>query len=372
MKFSCEKHLLQDAISVTARSAASKSPNPTLVGILFEATRSVKITGYDLTRGVYTSIPADISQPGSIVLDARLIDNIISSLPDDIVNISVDNNNMTRIVCGDSDFSILGMDAENYPQIPAVDKQKSIKIPQKIMKDMINQTIFAVSDSEARPLYTGALFKIEGGKLTLVSVDGYRLAMRKESIEALGEQSFEFIAPGTALQEVEKICCDSEEQVSIDLGAKNISFTVGERVLITRRLEGDFMDYKKTVPTDFLHQIKVKKRDLLSVVERVSLIIDDRIKNPLRCIFGDGKIIVHCMTALGKGEDICKCQGDGGEVEIGFNNRYVLDAIKAAPVEEIAVGLSTGSSPCLMVPSDGSDKFMYMILPVRLRSTVGG
>lgn len=368
MKFTCEKYLLQSAIANTARAAAAKSPNPALEGLLIEATNGVKITGYDLVKGVYTSFAADVAEAGSIVLTARLFENIVRSLPDGIVTITSDDNNMTRIICGNADFSIMGIDAENFPELPAVDKQKSIKIPQKTIKDMINQTIFAVSDNEARPVYTGALFEISEGRLTVISVDGYRLAMRKEEIETVGEQDFSFIAPGAALQDLEKMCVDTDDPVTIVLGAKNISFSLGSYVLITRRLEGEFLDYKKAIPSEYTYHLKVKRGDMLRAVDRVSLIIDDRIKNPLRCVFGDGKVNMYCITALGKGEDICEYQGDGGNLEIGFNNRYLQDALKAAPAEDLALGLSTGSSPCVIVPTDGSDKFLYMILPVRLKA----
>lgn len=368
MKFTCEKYLLQSAVANTSRAAAAKSPNPALEGLLIEATNGVKITGYDLVKGVYTSFAADVAEAGSIVLTARLFENIVRSLPDGIVTISSESNNMTRIVCGNADFSIMGIDAENFPELPAVDNQKSIKIPQKTMKEMINQTIFAVSDNEARPVYTGALFEISDGRLTVVSVDGYRLAMRKELIETIGEQEFCFIAPGAALHDLEKMCADTDESVTIVLGAKNISFSLENYVLITRRLEGEFLDYKKAIPTEYTYHLEVKRSEMLRAVDRVSLIIDDRIKNPLRCVFGVDKVNMYCITALGRGEDICEYRGDGGNIEIGFNNRYLQDALKAAPAEEMAVCLSSGSSPCVIVPTDGSDKFLYMILPVRLKA----
>ncbi len=368
MKFTCEKYLLQTAVATTSRAAATKSPNVALEGLLIEAASSVKITGYDLVKGIYTKFAADISEPGSVILSARLFDSIIRSLPEEIVTISSDENNMTRIVCGNADFSIMGTDAENYPELPAVEQQKSVSIPQKIMKEMINQTIFAVSDNESRPVYTGALFDINSNRLTVISVDGYRLAMRREKLEASDMPDCSFIVPGTALQDLEKMCGDVDEAVTIVLGAKHISFSVGNYVLITRRLEGEFLDYKKAIPTEFNHKLKINRSELHRAVDRVSLIIDDRIKNPLRCVFGDGKLSMYCVTALGKGEDICKFIGDGGNMEIGFNNRYLLDALKAAPAEELLFCLNTGASPCVIIPDDGSDKFLYMILPVRLKA----
>ena len=369
MKFTCEKYLLQSAVATTSRAAASKSPNPALEGLLIEAAESgVKITGYDMVKGIYTTFAADTAEAGSVVLNSRLFDNIVRSLPDDIVSISTDDNHMTRILCGNADFSISGLDSENYPELPAVEKHKSVSIPQSTMKAMINQTLFAVSDNEARPVYTGELFDISEGKLTVVAVDGYRLAMRRETPEASSMEDCSFIAPGTALSDVEKICSDTDEPVTIILGAKHISFSVGSYVLLTRRLEGEFLDYKKAIPSEFSHRVKAEKSVVLRAVERVSLIIDDRVKNPLRCTFGDGKLSMVCVTALGKGEDSCEYIGDGGGLEIGFNNRYILDALKAAPSEKVEICLNTGSTPCVVLPDDGSDRYLYMILPVRLKA----
>ncbi|PKM73468.1 MAG: DNA polymerase III subunit beta [Firmicutes bacterium HGW-Firmicutes-16] len=368
MKFTCEKYLLQTAVATTSRAAASKSPNPALEGLLVEAADGVKITGYDLVKGIYTSFAADVAEPGSVIISARLFDNIIRSLPDDIVTVSTDDNNLTRITCGNADFSIMGLYSESYPELPSVEHQKAVSIPQKTMKEMIDQTIFAVSDNEARPVYTGALFEIESGKLTVVAVDGYRLALRRETPESSDMNDCSFIAPGTALTDLVKICSDADETVKIVVGSKHISFSVGNCVLITRRLEGEFLDYKKAIPKDFTYTIKAERTKVLKAVDRVSLIIDDRVKNPLRCIFGRNKLSLHCVTAIGKGEDICEYEGDGEGLEIGFNNRYLQDALKAAPAEKIEIGLNSGSTPCVIVPEGGSDKFLYMILPVRLKA----
>ncbi|MEF9971421.1 MAG: DNA polymerase III subunit beta [Oscillospiraceae bacterium] len=368
MKFTCEKYLLQAAVATTARAAAAKSPNPALEGLFIEAASNVKITGYDLVKGIYTSFAADVAEAGSIVLSAKLFDNIVRSLPDDIVTVIADDNNMARIVCGNADFSIMGMDSETYPVLPSVEHQNSVSIPQNTLREMINQTIFAVSDNEARPVYTGALFEISDGKLTVVAVDGYRLAKRCETLEAGNMDNCSFIAPGGALNDLEKMCSDTDEGVKIILGNKHISFSVGNYVLLTRRLEGEFLDYKKSIPSDHAFTFKAERTKLLRAVERVSLIIDDRIKNPLRCVFNDSKLNMYCVTALGKGEDMCPLEGDGRGLEIGVNNRYLLDALKAIPGEKIYLCLNNGSSPCVITPEDGSDKFLYMILPVRLKA----
>ena len=367
MKFSCTRSELQSAVAIAAKAASAKSPIPALEGILIETTlNGIKLTGYDLKKGIYTSIGADVAEQGSIVLGARIFGDIVRALPEGTVTVRTENNNVF-INCENSDFSIIGTDAADYPELPSIDAQSGVQLPQKLLGEIIRQTIFAVSDSEARPVYTGELFEIGDGNLTVVAVDGYRLALRREPVEGV-EGEYSFIVPGNALSDLEKLCAATDDPVTIRLGSKHIGFTVGETVLISRRLEGEFLNYKKTVPTSFRVEVKADRVFLQRTVERVSLIIDDKIKNPIRCIFGENEIRVVCATGLGKAEDACIVEGDGGELEIGFNNRYLLDALKAAPAEEISVCLNTGASPCVITPAEGEQNFLYMILPVRLKA----
>ncbi|MEG0777964.1 MAG: DNA polymerase III subunit beta [Oscillospiraceae bacterium] len=368
MKFICEKYLLSAAIATTGRAAATKSANPALEGLLIEAANGVKITGYDLVKGIYTSFAADVEEAGSVILSAKLFENIVRSLPGDIVTITSDDNNLTRITCGNADFSIMGMYSDSYPELPSVEHKSAVSIPQNTMKEMLNQTLFAVSDNETRPVYTGALFEVNSGELAIIAVDGFRLAMRREAFNSSDMDECSFIAPGSALSDLEKMCSDSDDMVKIILGNKHISFSVGSCVLVTRRLEGEFLDYKKAIPSDFTYHLKVERTKLLHAVDRVSLIIDDRTKNPLRCLFKENQLSMSCVTALGKGEDICELEGDGGGVEIGFNNRYLQDALKASPADKLELLYNSGSAPCVIVPNDGSNKFLYMILPVRLKA----
>lgn len=368
MKFTCDKNDLMAAINTVSRAAAAKSPIPSLEGILIEAqTGSIQLTGYDLKRGIYTKIEADISEQGAVVLGARIFGDIIRSLPSGIVAIETGDNLSVSIKCEKNEFSIIGSDYNDYPELPSIDSQSSVSLPQNILGEMIRQTLFAVSDNEARPIYTGALFEVSGGTLTVVAVDGYRLALRKESVENV-EGDFTFIVPGKSLSDLEKLCGDTDEPVKISLGSKHISFTIGSTVIISRRLEGDFLNYHKAIPSGFAISVLADKGDIQRAVERVSLIIDDRVKNPVRCTFADGFINMNCVTALGKAESVCPMDGDGKNTEIGFNNRYLLDALKAAPAEDIKICLNSGSSPCIIVPQDDSDNFLYMILPVRLKA----
>ena len=183
MKFTCEKHLLQAACNIASRATAAKSPIPALEGLLISADDKLTVKGYDLRKGIYTSIDADIAQRGSIVVGARLFGEMIRRLPDGIVTITVEQNNAVYVKCGKSEFNFIGISADDYPEMPVVDGLNNISLPQKILKSMINQSLFAVSQDEIRPIYTGSLFEIEDNCLTIVSVDGYRLAIRDEFIE---------------------------------------------------------------------------------------------------------------------------------------------------------------------------------------------
>ena len=368
MKFSCEKYLLQSACGIASRAAASKSPIPALEGLLLQASDRLTVTGYDLKKGIYTQLEAEVKEQGSVVVGARLFGEMIRRLPDGIVTISTDINNNVNVKCGKSEFNFMGISPEDYPEMPVVDGVNNIALPQKILGSMINQTIFAVADNDMRPIYTGTLFDIEGEELTLVAVDGYRLAKRSEKLESAKMENCSFVVPGSALADIERICGDSEELVKISVGAKHISFSIGETVVVSRRLEGEFLNYKKSIPESFKYTVKVDRGEFMSAIDRVALIVSERNTSPVRMSFNDGNIDCLCVTPIGRAEDVCSCEGSGEGLQIGFNDRYLKDALKAAAKEELNVCLNSASSPCIITAADGSDNFTYMILPVRLHA----
>jgi len=367
MKFTCEKYVFQAAVSVAARAAAGKSPIAALEGILIEAGEKIKLTGYDLKKGVYTHVPADVSETGSVVLNAKLVSDIIRLLPDGVVSVHAGQDNLTTIKCGKAEYSLMGSNAEDYPEVMPVEGGLNIALNQGKLKSVISQTLFAVSSNESRPVYTGSLFDIKGESLMVVSVDGYRLAMRKENIDE-ARVDVSFIVPGSALSDVEKLCTEDAEDAVITVGAKQIGFSFGDTVLVSRRLEGDFISFDTAVPKEFNTIVTADKSLLQRAAERVSLIIDDRVKSPLRVKFGEETIDIFCATTLGKAEDTLPVNGiTGPELEIGFNNRYLLDALKTISREEVKICLGTGTTPCVIKSAeDGDDSFLHMILPVRL------
>lgn len=366
MKVSCEKYILQNAIATASRSVSPRSSLPVLEGLLMEAEgTSLKLTGYDLKKAIYTSVDASVQQTGAAVINARLIFDIVRAMPDGMIQISVENN-AANIRCGKAEYNIPAMKASDYPELPDFEEEKSFTMEQGLLKSMINETIFAVSDSESRPVYMGTLFKLENGELTMVSVDGYRLALRREKVE--GMDINEFIVPGGALVDVERICTDSDASVTVSISPKHIFFELGDTSLIARRLEGEFLNYKSAIPEKFKYEVTVERAELLRTVGRVALIVDDKTRIPIRLTFADGVIDVRCATALGSGVDSCICEGNGGATEIGFNHKYLSDALKAAPSDVVKICINTGTAPCVLKSADDSEEFIYLVLPVRLRT----
>ena len=369
MKFFCEKALLLQAVSTTSRTVAVKSSVHALEGILIEAGDQLYLTGYNLETGIRTLVPSEIQEKGRIVLAARLFGEIIRRLPDDLIRFESEGY-IVNITCGNSKFSILGTDAEEFPELPAVEKNNRIRIGQRTLKSMISQTLFCVATTQARPIHTGSLFEVsEDGYLTIVSLDGFRLALRREPIlEREGIPSISFVVPGASLSEVEKICGDTDEPADFVPGSRHIMFRMGETTLISRRLEGEFLNYRNSIPKNNPIAVLAERKVLVESVERVSLIITEKQKSALRCCFSGNTLTISTTTAVGFACDECLIHGDENEIEIGFNNRYLLEALRAAPADELRLEMNTPTFPCNIVPADGSENFLYMVLPVRLKA----
>ena len=369
MKFSCEKIVLQNAINTASRAVSTKSSIPALEGLLLLCQNgTLTVSGYNMQIGIRTRIEADVAEEGEIVLNARLFGDIIRRLPDDTVSFRCDEKMTVHLCCGDADFDIMALSAADFPELPEVEEKYSVSLPEKTLKEMIQQTSFAVSTNESRPVHMGSLFEIGDEGLTVVSVDGFRLALRREPLECIAGGAFSFVAPGTALNEVEKICEDIEELVHITLGERHILFEVGNTELICRRLEGDFLDYKNAIPRRNPIGVVVETKAMLESLERVSVVISEKLKSPVRCLFEEDRVTLSAKTANGDARDVCRIAGDGGALEIGFNNRYLMDALRYAPADAVKIELNTSISPAILVPVDGEEHFLYMVLPVRLKA----
>ena len=368
MKFSCEKVLLQSAIAVTSRAVAQKSSIPALEGLLLHVDSGLTVSGYNMQTGIRTKVSADVVSGGDIVLNARLFGDIIRRMPDDVVTVSVDDRQTVHLSCGDANFDILGLSAADYPDLPEVEDEYAMSIQQKTLRAMIEEVAFAVSTNESRPVHTGALFEISDAGLTMVAVDGFRLAVRREKLENMEGGAFSFVAPGSALSEVKGICADTEDLATVTLGRRHILFEVGDTELICRRLEGEFLDYKNAIPRKNPIQIVAETKALIESIDRVSVVISDKLKSPVRCLFDHDKVMLSAKTGNGEAKDVCRVSGDGDKLEIGFNNRYLMEALRYAPADKVKIELNTGVSPAIIVPVEGEENFLYMVLPVRLKS----
>lgn len=368
ISFCCEKVLLQSAINLAARAVSPKSSVSVLEGLLLDADTGITLSGYNMNTGVRSSIPAEVTSRGRIVLSARLCSDIVRRMPDNMISVKVSDNLTVRMTCGDADFEIPGMDAADFPELPGVEEEASMTIRQDLFRDLIDQTVFSVSTNEARMIHTGALFETEAGRLTVVAVDGFRLALRREELLTSNGGNMSFVVPGSALNEVKNICGDTDEPAAITIGKRHILFEIGGTELICRRLEGEFLNYRKSIPLDNPTRVTVACRDMLESLDRVSVVISEKLKAPVRCRFERDRVFLSARTGSGEARDVCQTAGDGGNLEIGFNNRYLIDALRHAPADSVEIQLNTGISPAIIAPVDGSDKFLYMVLPVRLKA----
>ncbi len=367
MKFSCEKNELMAAINTASRAVTGKSSMPLLEGLLLNAENNIlTITGYDLSMGIRTTAPAEIVEPGKIVLNAKLLSDIVRKLPQDTIYLETDDKLLTTIKCGRSIFDLVATEADEYPSLAEVSEQTGFSIPQNILKSMISETIFSISDNASKPILTGCLFELEDDNLNIAAVDGYRLSVRREKLDTMAG-NISFVVPGASLKEIEHILTEEDGAVDIFPDKKNILFRIGDTTLITRLLEGEFLNYRAAIPAQFSSEIKVGRQELITAIERVSLIVNEKLKNPVRLTFRASCIQLTCVTAIGKSYDECTFEGNMDELEIGFNNRYLLDALRAAKDDTLTLRLQKSLNPMLIVPPEG-EKYTYMVLPVRLKA----
>ncbi len=369
MKFSCDKDLLNNLIMMASRAVAVKAANPLLDGILIKASvDGLTFTGYNLSMAIRTSTTeADTIEEGCIVLNARLFGDIVRKLPSDIVYLECDSELRTTIKCGRAVFNLIANPADDYPALPEVEKNREIQIPSTILKSMIAQTIFAVSDNESKPIHTGCLFETEGSRLHVVAVDGYRLSVRREELPETPEEDFHFVVPGSSLREVERVLGDEDELISIFPDSKHILFSIGETTMISRLIDGEFLNYRAAIPNSFEHVVTANRMDLITCVERVSLIVSEKLKNPVRMSFDGSTVKMSCITAIGKSYDECQVEGEIDGLEIGFNNRYLLEAFRAVSDDTLVLSLKGALNPMVITPAEG-DRYTYLVLPVRLKA----
>jgi len=369
MRFTCEKNMLVQGLNIAGRTVAQKSSLSVIEGILCQAGAGLSLTGYNMETAITYLIDADVSDPGQCILPAKLFGDIIRRLPEGPVTVVVDDNFKVSIRAGYASFTISAESADDYPELPDVSTGKAIKIPQTALKELIGGTIFAVSENQGRPIHTGVKFEVREESVSAIAVDGFRLARRTYHTAEPTGRDLNFVVPAAGLKEVEKILSDPEGDVAFTLGTKHILYQVGNATLVCRLLEGEFLDWRKVVPMNCPIKLVAHVSDLASSVERVGLIVSEKYKSPVRCIFSNQVLNMRTSTTIGAAEDRCAIAGDGKELEIGFNVRYLADALKVVPSEEVTLELTNGLSPIVLTPVDDKVDFAYMILPVRIKNS---
>ena len=368
MRFTCEKNMLVQGLNIAGRTVAQKSSLSVIEGILCRAGHGISLTGYNMETAITYDIEAEVGDPGQCILPAKLFGDIIRRLPEGPVTVVVGDDFKVSIRSGYASFTISAESADDYPELPDVNSGRPIQIPQNKLKELISGTIFAVSENQGRPIHTGVKFEVTNNSITAIAVDGFRLARRTYHPENSTERELSFVVPAQGLKEVEKIVTDSDDMASFTLGPKHILYQIGNATLVCRLLDGEFLDWRRVVPTNCPIKLVAHVSDLASSVERVGLIVSEKYKSPVRCVFSHNELLMRTNTTIGAAEDKCAIAGDGKELEIGFNVRYLADALKVSPSDEVTMELTNGLSPIVLTPVDEKYDFAYMVLPVRIKN----
>ncbi len=368
MRFTCEKSMLSAGLNIASRTVAQKSSLSVIEGILCKAGSGLSLTGYNMETAITHLIDAEVTEVGECILPARLFGDIIRRLPEGPVTVHVDESYRVSIRAGYASFTISAESADDYPELPDVNTGRAIRIPQNKLKELISGTIFAVSENQGRPIHTGVKFEVSDYGISAIAVDGFRLARRTWHPEEPIGRELSFVVPSAGLKEVEKILADTDEDAAFTLGTKHILYQLGGTTLVCRLLEGDFLDWRRVVPFNCPIKLGAHVSDLAASIERVGLIVSEKYKSPVRCVFSDNVLQLRTSTTIGAAEDRCAIAGDGKELEIGFNVRYLADALRAIPSDEVILELTNGLSPIVLTPADDKQDFAYMVLPVRIRN----
>ena len=370
MNFICEKETIIKAINSVINGVASKTTMPILEGILIQTNdNEVKFTTYDLEIGIEYVTNCEVKEQGATVVNAIMFSEIIRRLPDAEIKITLDEKNLLVIECEGSLYKLATMNPEEFPELPQISIENSIEMEQNSLKDMIRKTIFAVSAEENRPIFTGCLFEIKNNKLNVVAVDGFRLAWKSKFLQNK-INDFSAVIPGRTLNEINKIILDSYDTIKIGVAKNQALFEMENCKIVTRLLDGEFLNYSSVIPENWETRIRVDRSSLQNCFERISLIssssIEKEKKYPVKVNVDIGKVTISCTNQTGDAKEELFVSTEGKNLEAGFNPKYFLDSLKSIDDEEVYVEFGTSISPCLIKSVENND-YVYMILPIRLK-----
>jgi len=371
MKIRCTKERLVDGLNMVGRTVSTRTPLPILACILVTADENgVRLTANDLEMSIETaSFTADVEKAGSVALEARLFSEIVRKMPGEEIQIETKENNETVCKSGKARFTIMGMPGDEFPIIPEVERGNGYTIPAKDLREMVRQTIFSVAavDND-KPALTGELIQYRDNALNMVAVDGFRISYRKLDLpEGTDEIPMSVVVPGKTLHELSRIVPgDSEEDITFYFTDKRIVFDMPQFTFASRLLEGEFVRYDQIFNEDFTTNVTVDRQALLNGLERVTLVARENKKSPVKLEIMEQSIVISSNTELGNAHDDVVAEVEGSTLEIAFNPRYLIDALRAIDEEKVVARFTTGLSPCI-IRGQESDIAKYLILPLRLR-----
>ncbi|MFV0353335.1 MAG: DNA polymerase III subunit beta [Oscillospiraceae bacterium] len=367
MKFTCDKKMLAEATAGVSRAISPSSTVPILQGVLLNASGyNLELTGYDLEMAITTKLTVNVTEPGQVVLPAKLFGDMLRNMSGEEVELVCDDSTLaTHIRSGITEYDIIGMSAADFPELPNPGADPAFDIDAAELASMIGSTLYAVSTDDKKPAHTGELFSIEEKELTIVALDGYRLAITKHPI--LSDREISIIVPAKAASEVARLTADSGEVVQVQANRRYVVFNGGGYTVMSRLLEGEFISYKTVLPQSCKTRVIVDVNTFEKAIDRCSVIITERLKNPLRVVFADNMIHIRCETQLGRVSDQLEASIEGERVEIGFNYRYLLDALRNTGCDQVVIELNGPLSPVKIMPTEG-DEFIFLVLPVRFKN----
>ncbi len=366
MIFSVERAKLLEAVSHLQRAVGTKTSMPVLEGILISAEQGkITLISYNLEMGMKKEIYAKCDEEGDIVINARLLADILRRMNGLQVEISADSKLNCNIKSGEATFDIMGMAATDFPEMPTVSDGNLFSVEGKLLSNMVKSTFFATAQNEgAKPILTGINISVSNSVLQLVAIDGYRLAIRKEKINC--EKELSFTVSGKAIGEAVKLIDEETENIDIFVGERLISFNISGYSFISRLIEGEFVNYKKTLPAEYKQRVVINTRELINTIERVSLLISESFSTPVRCYFNELNVVFTCATTMGRATETFNTKLEGESFEIGLNSRYLLEALKACEAENIQILFNGPNAGVVIDPIEG-EEFKYMIMPMRLK-----
>ena len=366
MRFNCQVSELMAALSTVSRALAVRSTLQVLEGVLVESCpEGLKLTCTDLALGIETSIAAEISEDGRVVLPGRLFGEIVRKLPGGTVEISVNDRYAATIRCQSSRTTLAGLNPVEYPELPQVEGGSRVSIAQKTLKDMVQKTCFAIATDETRPILTGCLMEISEQEVRMVALDGFRLAMRRADLAQPVEQPVQAVVGGKMLSELAKVLADEEEPVELNIGRTHLSADMGSTRVVTRLLEGEYIRYRQILPTEWQTRIQVKCEDLGNSIDRASLIAREGKNNLVRFHIEGDTLTLTSNAELGDVQEQMNILTEGKDMDIAFNVRYISDVLKVLGEESVCMRFNSNVSPCVICPPEGED-YLYLVLPVRV------